>query len=410
MLPHRAIRERPVGRKREAVKPRSKLEAKVDRWVADGLIDAATGGRIVAFEEGQERGASLRWPVLIAMVFGAILLIAAVSLFVAAHWNEMSPASRFALLIGMAGVFHVSGAALTERFPVLATTFHAVGTATLGAAIFLTAQIFNFQENWATGILLWAIGAGAGYILLRDWPQAALLAILAPAWLVSQWEITTNSQSVGDGPKSLGLICLAICYLSARSGEEASAVRRTLGWIGSIGLVPCVVWGIVASIEGGWHIAGVEPVRLAISIQVAGWVVACGVPLLLAWFLRGRAAWINVLWAAWAYLLILAAGHSQYVRPSQGGRSLPWTLILYATCAVGSAGLVAWGLYEKRRERLNLGIIGFALSVLFFYFDSIMGKLGRSASLLILGVICLAGGYGLEVTRRRLTARMETRS
>jgi len=68
---------------------------------------------------------------------------------------------------------------------------------------------------------------------------------------------------------------------------------------------------------------------------------------------------------------------------------------------------VAWGLYEKRKERLNLGIAGFAISVLFFYFDSIMGKLGRSASLLILGVLCLAGGYVLEVTRRRLMSRME---
>jgi hypothetical protein len=36
-----------------------------------------------------------------------------------------------------------------------------------------------------------------------------------------------------------------------------------------------------------------------------------------------------------------------------------------------------------------------------------MGKLGRSASLLILGLLCLAGGYALEVTRRRLVARME---
>jgi hypothetical protein len=36
-----------------------------------------------------------------------------------------------------------------------------------------------------------------------------------------------------------------------------------------------------------------------------------------------------------------------------------------------------------------------------------MGKLGRSASLLILGVLCLAGGFALERTRRRLVARLE---
>jgi uncharacterized membrane protein len=56
---------------------------------------------------------------------------------------------------------------------------------------------------------------------------------------------------------------------------------------------------------------------------------------------------------------------------------------------------------------VNLGVAAFALSVLFFYFDSFMDKLGRSASLLTLGIVCLAGGYALEVTRRRLMARME---
>jgi uncharacterized membrane protein len=88
-------------------------------------------------------------------------------------------------------------------------------------------------------------------------------------------------------------------------------------------------------------------------------------------------------------------------------RSIGATLTLYALCALGSVGMVVWGIYEKRKERLNLGIAGFAVSVLYFYFDSFMGKLGRSASLLILGVLCLAGGFALERTRRRLVARLE---
>lgn len=128
-------------------------------------------------------------------------------------------------------------------------------------------------------------------------------------------------------------------------------------------------------------------------------------PLVLAWFLRRRAAWVNVLWIGWAYGFVLAAS---YARGEEGNsRNLGATATLYILCAVGSVGLVVWGLYEKRKERLNLGIFCFAISVLFFYFDSFMGKLGRSASLLILGLLCLAGGYALEVTRRRLVARME---
>jgi uncharacterized membrane protein len=56
---------------------------------------------------------------------------------------------------------------------------------------------------------------------------------------------------------------------------------------------------------------------------------------------------------------------------------------------------------------VNLGVAAFAITVLSFYFDGFMGKLGRSAGLLLLGVLCLAGGYALEKTRRKLVQHME---
>jgi uncharacterized membrane protein len=67
-------------------------------------------------------------------------------------------------------------------------------------------------------------------------------------------------------------------------------------------------------------------------------------------------------------------------------------------------GLAAWGVHERRPERINLAIAGFALTVLFFYFSHLMDKLGRSLSLIVLGLVCLAGGWALERTRRRLVA------
>jgi uncharacterized membrane protein len=64
-------------------------------------------------------------------------------------------------------------------------------------------------------------------------------------------------------------------------------------------------------------------------------------------------------------------------------------------------------LKEARKERINLGVAGFALTVLFFYFSSVMDKLGRSASLIGLGLLFLLGGWLLERTRRGLVARLE---
>ena len=76
-------------------------------------------------------------------------------------------------------------------------------------------------------------------------------------------------------------------------------------------------------------------------------------------------------------------------------------------CALGALGLIAWGLQDARKAQINLGIAGFALTVIAFYFSTVMDKLGRAASLIGLGVLFLLGGWLLETTRRRLVARLE---
>jgi uncharacterized membrane protein len=385
----------------------SQLEQQIDRWTRAGVIDLDAGARILAFEAGHDRRASLRGPVIVAMIFGGLLLAAGVTLFVAAHWAQLSPAERFSLMIVMVGVFHAGGAAVRDRFPALSTTLHAIGTVTLGAAIFLTAQIFNLHENWATGVLLWAVGAAIGFLLLRDWAQATALALLTPAWLISQWTITTEHQFGGDRPLAVGLLLTALCYLSARIENQEGSVRRALVWVGGLALFPCAATAIALALESGLPFRSAEESHVGPSVLALGWAVAILGPLLLSWFLRGRAAWINLLWAAWAYGVVITSSHVTAFSGNRYGRDLAMTLALYALCALGSVGLVAWGLHERRKERLNLGIAAFAISVLFFYFDSFMGKIGRSASLLLLGALCLAGGYALEITRRRLVAHLE---
>ena len=386
----------------------TQLEARVREWTAAGVIDAATGGRIITFEAGQERQKSLRWPILLAMIFGGILVAAGVTLFVAAHWDELSPTFRFSLLLAMVAAFHIGGSFAAEGFPALSTTLHAIGTVTLGAAIFLTAQIFNLHENWATGILLWAIGAAVGYILLRDWAQAAAVALLVPTWLISQWSITTAWQIGSQRPLAVGLILIALAYLSARVGDETNTVRRTLTWIGGLALLPCVLAAVILGARAnltfyGWG----PPPPVTFELSVIGWTVALLAPLALAWLLRRELAWVNAAFAVWAFVLVLSAA-SMHQFGETVHTNAPMVAIFYLLCAVGAVGLVVWGLREKRKERLNVGIAGFAITVLFFYFDNFMGKIGRSASLLLLGLICLAGGYALEMTRRKLVRRMES--
>ena len=378
------------------------LDKRLDCWIGAGLMDANTAARIRTFEESERSKEGLRWPVLLALGLGAVLLCAGVLLFVAAHWDELSPAWRFTLVLLLVGLFPIAGALTTDRFPALAVTFYAIGTICLGAGIFLTAQIFNLQEQWPSGILLWAIGALAGWLILRHWSQGILLALLVPAWLAGEWQIRTDGYAYSGRLILQGLLLLSFTYLTARTGAEDSVLKRGLAWIGGIALLPLAILAFVEQREFLWFWRGRPEVPE--MVRVFGWIVAVGAPLLLAFVLRRKAAWFNALAAVW--VLVIGTFHS--VDPAAGPlRTYSWnTEGPYFWAGLGALGLVGWGLLERRRDRINLGVAGFALTVVIFYFSDVMDKLGRAASLIGLGVLFLFGGWVLERTRRRLVAHV----
>ena len=380
------------------------LDKQLEHWVSAGVVDASTAARIRTFQESQGSSERLRWPVLLAVALGGVLLCAGVLLFVAAHWDELSPAWRFTLVLFLVAVFPLAGAVTEERFAALSTTFYAIGTICVGAGIFLTAQIFNLQEHWPSGILMWAIGALAGWLLLRHWTQAALLALLVPAWLAGEWEVRTEGFAVSNRLLTEGLLLLAITYLCARTSGEDSPARRALAWIGGLALLPL---SVVAFVEGreswrwGWqNRPGISPV-----LHITGWAIAISAPLVLAFALRKSAAWTNAIAAVW--VLVIGTFRATHEDSSGNLSIFAWnSLGPYFWGGVGALAMVGWGLQERRRERINLGVVGFALTVIIFYFSNVMDKLGRSASLIGLGVLFLFGGWALERARRQLVARV----
>ncbi|HET6331108.1 MAG TPA: DUF2157 domain-containing protein [Holophagaceae bacterium] len=370
------------------------LEARLASWRAAGVLDDEAVSRIQAFELAQAPSTRLRWPVIVALVFGALMIGAGVLLFVAAHWDEMSPAARFTMLLSKVAFFHAVGAFTRDRSPRLSSALHGIGTAVLGAAIFLAAQAFNLQSHWPSGILMWAAGAVVGWLLLdRDWVQGAMAAILIPFWLGGEWSEATGlgwrSLDGAERIESFGFLLLAITYLSARRGPDDSPLRKSLAWIGGLALIPSVFYATWASDTNGWdfHRSSALPVPLSLL----GWTIALTAPLGLAFLLKKQAAKWNLLSALWAWGLGIMPGGE---------------LPLYAWCALGAAGLIAWGVHESRRERINLGMAGFAITLFAFYFSSVMDKLGRSLGLMGLGFLFLAGGWQLERLRRRLNARI----
>ena len=360
------------------------LESSLDRWTQAALLNAEQAARIREFETARRPRRGARFPILIGLALGGIMLAAGVLLFVAAHWMDLSPTERMALVVFAVGAFHLAAAFCADRFSAMAVTLHAVGTAALGGAIFLAGQIFNMQEHWPTGILLWAIGALAGWWLLRQWPQLAFSALLVP--------VLADRRMAGYGIAAgaslshrCGLRRLAddLLFERARSNVGRSNVRMDRRY-----------WPAPSrSHAGRLELVGRHATLDARRVRRLRLDRGILLPLGFAFIYRKTQTWMNVVAAVWVG--VLSALTSQPTRA--------W---IFAWCAVGSAGMIAWGIHEFRAERVNLGMAGFALTVLFFYFSSVMDKLGRSASLIVLGVVFLAGAWYWEKLRRKLVARV----
>jgi uncharacterized membrane protein len=374
-------------------------QAVLARWAAAGLVDTAAAERIRAWEA--EHGGELRRSrlALIAFGLGGLLLIAGLLLFVAAHWDELSPGGRFALVLAMIAIAHAGGALAAPASPGLSATLHAVGTGALGAGIFLAGQIFHMAEHWPGALMLWSLGAAASVALLRQWPQVLWLAVLAPAWLWGEWMEAQPPQFFFRSmePAAIGLFLLACTYLAASSPQATTAWRRALTWLGGVALIPAAVMLVFAGAENWPSLSEEAAAGLGTGAQVLGWTLAIALPLALTWALRGREALYLLIALAWALIV---------VRIDHGGDAAE--LALYALLAGGAAGIVLWGLRDHQRLAVNVGVLGFALAIFGFYFSSIFDKLDRALGLIGMGVLFIGGGWLLERTRRRLLGRIRT--
>lgn len=346
------------------------LRAAIDRWLAAGLLDEALAGRLRQFETTSAPAHRGRLGAAIAWAFGALLIGAGVISFVASNWQQMTPPLRMALILLLTAGFHIAAGFFT-RLPALRLSLHAIGTLSLGAGISLAGQIFNLDAGWNGWMLLWALGAVGGYWLLRDWPQLILMSLLIPLWLSSEWQQRVSSH---HGLPYLGLwLGLAVLYFTSS--------RHALVWLGALGLGPLTIAVMVLSHE-----------RHSSAPATPDWLCFLLLTACFLLFTRsspGRLAAI-VFTSLLAMLVTLAPGWHNYL-----------------ALGLGHAALAGWGVASQRAERINLGIAGFALTVIGFCLSHAMSLLGSSLGLILLGLLMLGGGFLLERMRRRLLGAIQ---
>jgi uncharacterized membrane protein len=369
-------------------------EKNLERWVDAHLIDPLTAERIREFENSSDKK-RLRWPAVLAISFGALMLCAGILLLVAAHWDELAPWQRFSLVLAMVAVFHVAAAVLGEKVPSIGIALHVAGTATLGAGIYMAGQIFNLQEHWPGGLLLWSLGAAIAWLVLRQWPQALLAAVLVPWWLGGEWFLATETYRGGWNIAAQGFLLLSILYLTASPKEPNRHLRQGMVWAGALALIPFLIDVIATSDRGESWMWQRHSQNLPSSLMVLGYAGAYIPALAVAALSRGKRSAAMFGAAAWVFVLAMAGGKG----------SLETNIWLYLWIALGACAFCYWGVLENRKMFINYGTVIFALDLIGFYFSNVLDKLGRSMGLILLGAIFLAGGWVLNRLRTGLIAR-----
>ncbi|HET6169735.1 MAG TPA: DUF2157 domain-containing protein [Terracidiphilus sp.] len=387
------------------------IESLLNRWQNAGVVDAEVASRIRVFESERnsapaQSSTRLGWQGTVALVLGAILLACGVVLLVSAHWDEISPGARYALVMAMVAVFHLGGAATREGYRGLSTTLHAVGTISTGAAIALVGQIFNIQEHWPAAVLLWAVAALAGWALLRDEAQETLTLLLFPAWIVSEFSFAAEGHIGQDVYLGRFLLVWAALYLTVFLGSKHKIVQGILFAAAAISAVVAVLLMVES-----WRSWNGQQTFLPFHTRVWGWIEIALLPLIaslvrfrkslfpvvIAIILGAALPWCNHTWME----------HYQYSNGALGSytQSEP-NVFAHALVAGFCVFLIWWGVQMSSKALVNFGIVGFAVTVIWFYFSNIFDKVGRSLGLIGMGILFLAGGWALERMRRRLLTRM----
>jgi uncharacterized membrane protein len=384
------------------------IESLLTRWQSSGVLDAATAARIRAHESqsASKDSPGLKWQGITALILGAILLACGVVLFISAHWDQLGPAARFTLVCAMVAVFHIAGGFARPRFLGLSTALHAVGTVATGAAIALVGQIFNIQEHWPAAVLLWALAALVGWALLHDQAQQTLALLLVPAWIFCELDFRMSNH-IGEGIY-ISRLCFmwAILYITFFLASRRRAVQGILFAVSIIAAV-LAIYGMLSA----WQSSTSDQSFIPFGTRVWAWIAIAALPLVIAAFhghkglvpIAGSIAFCLAL--PWCYQSITKS----YTAPN--GITSTWVrtdpnLLAYALVAAFAVFLCWWGVHLVSRALVNLGIVGFAAAVAWFYFSDILNKMNRSLGLIGLGILFLAGGWALEKMRRRILGRM----
>ena len=213
---------------------RSRLRREIVRWRDAGLVDGTTAERLLLdVETRQDEGMSFG---SVLAIMAAILVAAAILVFIAANWEAIPRLARVGALFGLIAAGYVGGAVLKGRdHPGFGEALFIIGAASFGAAIALIGKMYHMTGDETAAVLTWCLGPTLPAGVLGSPVLTAAAVLIAVAWLLM----------LADGMRVyryafllLGIVIWAVSYWT-----HGRAARHLL-------LLSAILWAFVVGIDG----------------------------------------------------------------------------------------------------------------------------------------------------------------
>ena len=444
------------------------LKSVLPSWSGEGILSdtgAAELCRRYELDSVQTtRARQIKFIIVVVSLIGAVMLGMGAILFFAANWDKVTPMEKVILiLLGIAAAYLVGyefrfGA---WKMPILGEALILVGSLFYGAGIWLVAQIFNIQEHYPNGVLLWGLGilpvaailpsmvvtALASLLFLLyfglecwtvSWPNYLYLCLVAAmfwpaykfksrllvfinylgltAWSIASF-IVLEPASPAIGPSLClivfsGIAALLLGRMHAASGDEdIRALAPTYFFLG--------FWGVSAPLYVMTFGSLVELIKpgfasgQAVAIFSAGVgffaVIAVVAALGLVWRERAQSAPYLALVEAGLFIVVAAAALLALVFKGFLMREMHLdasriALLFNVLLAIVLMEMIIVGAMRESKGLSGLGTFGIVVLLGSRYFDMFWGLMSRSQFFMIGGVLLLAVAWIMERLRRGVAA------
>ncbi len=423
------------------------LASESERWVRERIVTAEQAAQIRALYPAS--GVAAPWGLILFCGLGAVIVGLGIILLLAYNWDDIPKAAKLGVIFGTVAAAHGAGLWLRGKGDWragLGEAFFLLGSMIFGAGIWLVAQIYNIDEHYPNGFLLWGLGALALAWAIDSVPQSILAAVTLTIWGLAECFDYGRAQgwallllAAGLAPMVwrkrsalLGAVVLAGGYAlllgsagnwGGGSAAYAAALALSVGLIAAVRLRP----------------GREESDRLAAVIRFFGWAgfLVCAYLLsfdtladdLLDWregagsardqLIAYRWAPFGLAVALWGRLLIGAArGDSTWVpweewlcpigllycnllgATGTAGDTLFVSLVFNLICLGVAAMWMVRGCRDGDLRETVCGSLLLAALVLARYFDLFESLASRGVAFLALGGLLFAEGFYYRRLRR----------